>query len=194
MQNKTTGLIRPALTLFLALSLTTGLLYPFAATGLARVFFPEQAAGSLIERDGQVVGSRLIGQYFSEPRYFWGRPSATAPMAYNGASSGGSNLGPTNPALAEAARARADALRQADPGNLAPIPLDLLTASGSGLDPHISPDAARYQAARVARERGLPLARVQALIDRHIERPWPAVLGQPVVNVLALNLALDAGV
>ncbi len=194
MQTKTTGLLRPALTLFAALSLTTGLLYPFATTGLARVFFPEQAAGSLIERDGQIVGSRLIGQYFSEPRYFWGRPSATAPMAYNGASSGGSNLGPTNPALAEAARSRADALRQADPGNPAPIPVDLLTASGSGLDPHISPDAARYQAARVARERGLPLARVQALIDRHIERPWPAVLGQPVVNVLALNLALDAGV
>ncbi|ANY17359.1 potassium-transporting ATPase subunit KdpC [Bordetella pseudohinzii] len=194
MQTKTTALIRPALTLFVALSLATGLLYPFAATGLARVFFPEQAAGSLVERHGQAVGSRLIGQYFSEPRYFWGRPSATAPMAYNGASSGGSNLGPTNPALAEAARARAEALRQADPGNPAPIPVDLLTASGSGLDPHISPEAARYQAARVARERGLPLARVQALIDRHVERPWPTILGQPVVNVLALNLALDAGV
>lgn len=133
MQTKTTALIRPALTLFVALSLATGLLYPFAATGLARVFFPEQAAGSLVERHGQAVGSRLIGQYFSEPRYFWGRPSATAPMAYNGASSGGSNLGPTNPALAEAARARAEALRQADPGNPAPIPVDLLTASGLSL-------------------------------------------------------------
>ncbi|AZY50037.1 potassium-transporting ATPase subunit KdpC [Bordetella avium] len=194
MQTKTIPLVRPALMLFIALSLITGLLYPFVTTGLAQLLFPSQAAGSLIERNGKIVGSQLIGQHFSEPRYFWGRPSATAPMAYNGVSSGGSNLGPTNPALAEAARARAQALHQADPDNKAPIPVDLLTASGSGLDPHISPEAARYQAARVARERGLPLERVQALIDRHIEQPGLAILGQPVVNVLALNLALDDGV
>ncbi|MBN3266339.1 potassium-transporting ATPase subunit KdpC [Bordetella bronchiseptica] len=183
--------LRAALVIFLALSLLVGLLYPLATTGVARLLWPFQAGGSLLEQDGRVVGSALIGQSFSDPRYFWGRPSATAPMPYNAAASGGSNLGPSNPALAQAVQARIAALRAADPANPAPIPVDLATASGSGLDPHISPAAASYQAARVARARGLPAATVEQLIARHTERPAPDILGEPVVNVLALNLALD---
>ncbi|BCY21467.1 potassium-transporting ATPase subunit C [Bordetella pertussis] len=183
--------LRAALVIFLALSVLVGLLYPLATTGVARLLWPFQAGGSLLEQDGRVVGSALIGQSFTDPRYFWGRPSATAPMPYNAAASGGSNLGPANPALAQAVRARIAALRAADPGNPAPIPVDLATASGSGLDPHISPAAAGYQAARVARARGLPTATVEQLIARHTERPVPDILGEPVVNVLALNLALD---
>ncbi|CPL28355.1 potassium-transporting ATPase subunit C [Bordetella pertussis] len=183
--------LRAALVIFLALSVLVGLLYPLATTGVARLLWPFQAGGSLLEQDGRVVGSALIGQSFTDPRYFWGRPSAIAPMPYNAAASGGSNLGPANPALAQAVRARIAALRAADPGNPAPIPVDLATASGSGLDPHISPAAAGYQAARVARARGLPTATVEQLIARHTERPVPDILGEPVVNVLALNLALD---
>lgn len=186
------AVLRPALTLFVALSLVTGLAYPLASTGLASLLFPQQAAGSLIERDGTLVGSRLIGQAFSEPKYFWGRPSATAPMAYNAAASGGANLGPTNPALASAIAARAQALRDADPGNDAPVPVDLVTASGSGLDPHISPAAAEYQVARVARARGLATEPVRALVAAHTFAPALGLLGEPVVNVLELNLALDA--
>ncbi|MHA7678699.1 potassium-transporting ATPase subunit KdpC [Cupriavidus sp. PET2-C1] len=187
------GLLRPMLTIFVVLSAVTGLLYPGVITGISRAVFPHEAAGSLIVKDGRVVGSELIGQPFSDPKYFWGRLSATAPMPYNAAASGGSNLGPSNPALTDAARARIDALREADPGNKAPVPVDLVTASGSGLDPQISPAAAQYQAARVARLRGLPLERVEALVAANTEKPLLAVMGDPVVNVLQLNLALDAG-
>jgi len=183
-------LLRPALVLLACLSALTGLLYPAAVTGAAQALFPWQAQGSLLEQGGQAVGSALIGQPFSDPRNFRSRPSATAPMPYNGAASGGSNLGPLNPALAEAVQARVQALREADPGNTAPVPVDLVTASASGLDPHISPAAARYQAARVARLRGLPEATVQTLIDKNTEAPLWGLLGQPRVNVLALNLAL----
>lgn len=185
------GILRPALTVFAALSLVTGLAYPFLATGIAAAVFPHEAAGSLVQRDGKVVGSEWIGQSFTSPQYFWSRPSATAPMPYNAAASGGSNLGPRNPALAEAIEARIAALKAADPGNAAPVPVDLVTASGSGLDPHISPAAAAYQADRVARARGLPRSEVDALIDAHTDKPSLAVLGDPVVNVLMLNLALD---
>ncbi|NUA28835.1 potassium-transporting ATPase subunit KdpC [Cupriavidus basilensis] len=186
------GLLRPMLTIFVVLSAVTGLLYPGVITGISRAVFPHEAAGSLIVKDGRVIGSELIGQPFSDPKYFWGRLSATAPMPYNAAASGGSNLGPSNPALTDAARARIDALREADPGNKAPVPVDLVTASGSGLDPQISPGAAQYQAARVARLRGLPLERVEALVAANTEKPLLAVMGDPVVNVLQLNLALDA--
>lgn len=185
------GILRPALTVFAALSLVTGLAYPFLTTGIAAAVFPQQAAGSLIEQDGKVVGSESIGQAFSSPQYFWGRPSATAPMPYNAAASGGSNLGPRNPVLAEAIQARIAALKAADPGNDAPVPVDLVTASGSGLDPHISPAGAAYQADRVARARNLPRAEVDALIRAHTATPWLRVLGDPAVNVLTLNLALD---
>lgn len=185
------GLLRPALTIFVGLAVVTGLLYPGAVTGIARAVFPHEAAGSLIEQNGKVVGSALIGQPFSEPKYFWGRLSATAPMPYNAAASVGSNLGPSNPALTDAARARIEALQAADPDNKAPVPVDLVTASASGLDPHISPAAARYQAARVARLRGLPVAQVEALIAANTEGPGLAVFGEPGVNVLKLNLALD---
>lgn len=186
------GMLRPALTLLVALSIVTGLLYPGVVTGIARAVFPHEAAGSLIVRDGKVVGSELIGQPFSDPKYFWGRLSATAPMPYNAAASVGSNLGPTNPALTDAAKARIDALREADPGNDKPVPVDLVTASGSGLDPHISPAAAQYQAARVARLRGVPVAKVEALIAANTRSPGLDVFGEPGVNVLELNLALDA--
>ena len=186
------GMLRPALTVFVALSIITGLLYPGLVAGIARTVFPHEAAGSLIVKDGKAVGSELIGQPFSDPKYFWGRLSATAPMPYNGAASVGSNLGPTNPALTDAAKARIDALREADPGNNAPVPVDLATASGSGLDPHISVAAAQYQAARVARLRGLPTLKVEALIAANTEGPGLGVLGEPGVNVLKLNLALDA--
>jgi K+-transporting ATPase ATPase C chain len=184
-------LIRPATTLFVLLSAVTGVLYPLAVTGVAQAAFPEQAAGSLVMKDGRVVGSALIGQGFGDPKYFWGRPSATSPMAYNGANSGGSNQGPTNPALVDAVRGRLDALRAADPGNTAPVPVDLVTASASGLDPEISVAAARYQAARVARVRGLPPAVVDGLIARHTTGRLLGLLGEPRVNVLALNLDLD---
>lgn len=184
-------LLRPALVVFVLLSGLTGLLYPAAVTGLAQSLFPRQAAGSLVEANGQVVGSELIGQNFSSPRYFWGRPSATGPMANNAANSGGSNQGPTNPALVDAVKGRIEALKAADPGNTDTIPVDLVSASASGLDPHISMAAARYQAARVARERGLPLEAVQRLIQANTESRDLAVLGEPRVNVLMLNLALD---
>ncbi|MEH3086937.1 MAG: potassium-transporting ATPase subunit KdpC [Xylophilus ampelinus] len=186
------SILRPTLVLFAALTLVTGGLYPLAVTGAARVAFPQQAAGSLVLRGGQPVGSALIGQSFSDPGHFWGRPSATAPMAYNAQASGGSNQGPTNPALTDAVKARIDALRSADPDNRDPVPVDLVTASASGLDPHISPAAALYQAGRVARNRSLPLETVRALIARHTEQPRAGWLGEPRVNVLALNLALEA--
>jgi len=185
------GLLRPALTLFIVLSLITGLAYPLLVTGIAQTAFPGAANGSLIEQGGKVIGSRLIGQPFSDPKHFWSRPSATGPMAYNASVSSGSNLGPLNPALAEAVKARIEALRAADPGNTTPVPVDLITASGSGLDPHISRAAADYQAARVAKARGLPEAQVRALIDRHTEGAWLGFIGEARVNVLALNLALD---
>jgi len=185
------SMLRPALTLFVTLSVVTGLLYPVAVTGVGKALFPKQAAGSLIERDGRTVGSALIGQNFSSPKYFWGRPSATSPMANNAGSSGGSNLGPLNPALAEAIKGRIEALRAADPGNTEPVPADLVTASASGLDPEITPAAALYQAARVARERTLPVATVKSLIEAHTSgRDW-GLFGEPRVNVLKLNLALD---
>ncbi len=184
--------IRPALTMLVILTLLTGLAYPLAVTGLAQLFFPDQANGSLIIRDGKVIGSQLIGQYFDKPEYFWPRPSATTPFPYNAAASGGSNLGPTNPALIEAVKARVAALRAADPGNELPIPVDLVTASGSGLDPHISPAAALYQLKRVARTRGLDENTVQALVTQHTEGRQFGLLGERRVNVLLLNLALDS--
>ena len=162
----TGGLLRPTLTLFVVLSLIT--------------------------QGGKAVGSELIGQSFTEPGHFWGRPSATAPMPYNASASGGSNLGPTNPALTDTVKARIEALRAADPGNTRPVPVDLVTASASGLDPHISPAAAAYQSERVARARGLPVGQVQALVQQHTDNPWLGLLGEPRVNVLALNLALDS--
>ena len=184
--------LKPALLSLLVLTVLTGVVYPLVVTGLAQLLFPSQANGSLIVVDGNVVGSRLIGQPFDDPKYFWSRASATGPVAYNGEASSGSNLGPLNDALTDAVRGRIEALRAADPGNTAPIPADLVTASGSGLDPHISPAAARYQAARVARVRGLTEAQVLALVDEHTTgRQW-GVLGEPVVTVLPLNLALDA--
>ncbi|AQV96762.1 potassium-transporting ATPase subunit C [Cupriavidus necator] len=185
------GLVRPMVVVFIALSLITGLLYPGVITAISKAVFPHQAGGSLIEKDGRAIGSELIGQPFSDPKYFWGRLSATAPMPYNPAASAGSNLGPTNPALTDAARARIDALHAADPDNQAPVPVDLVTASGSGLDPHISPAAAGYQAARVARVRGIPVEQVKQLIAANTEAPLLPVWGDPGVNVLKLNLALD---
>ena len=184
--------LRPALVLFLLLTLLTGFLYPLLVTALAQLLFPHQAGGSIVLRDGRAVGSRLIGQSFSDPRYFWSRPSATTPQPYNGTASTGSNLGPLNPQLTAAVRTRIAALRAADPTNSAPVPIDLVTASGSGLDPEISLAAANYQAARVARARGLAPERVQALIAQHTEGRLLGVIGEPRVNVLELNLALDA--
>ena len=186
------NILRPALVLFVLLSAITGIVYPLAVTGTAQAVFPAQAAGSLIVRDGVTVGSTLIGQNFSDPKHFWGRPSATAPMAYNGAASGGANQGPLNPALADAVKGRIEALRAADPGNTVPVPVDLVTASASGLDPDISPAAAHYQAARVARLRNLPVDQVEQLIDAHTQGALWGVLGEARINVLALNLALDA--
>ena len=186
------NILRPALVLFLVLTLLTGVAYPLLVTGLAQWLFPAQAAGSLILRDGKPVGSSLIGQNFTDPGHFWGRPSATSPMPYNASASGGSNQGPLNPALVDAVKGRIDALRAADPGNASPVPVDLVTASASGLDPHISPAAARYQAARVARACNLPLEKVQQLVAQETEAPWLGLLGEPRVHVLRLNLALDA--
>lgn len=186
------NIFRPALVLFVVLTLITGLAYPLVVTGAAQALFPEQAAGSLMFREGKPVGSSLIGQNFSDPGNFWGRPSATSPMPYNASGSSGSNQGPLNPALVDAVKGRIDALRAADPGNTAPVPVDLVTTSASGLDPHISPAAARYQAARVARARNLPLDTVQALVAQHTEAPLFGFLGEPRVNVLRLNLALAA--
>ena len=183
--------LRPALTLFVALSLLAGLVYPLAVTGVAQLAFADRANGSLIVRDDRVIGSELIGQSFADPKHFCSRPSATSPMPYNAANSGGSNLGPTNPALADAVKARIAALREADPGNTAPVPVDLVTASASGLDPHISRAAADYQAARVARARALPESRVRELIAQHTEGPALGFIGAPRVQVLRLNLALD---
>jgi len=184
-------LIRPAVTLFILLSVITGLIYPLLVTGISQALFPEQAAGSLIERDGKRVGSRLIGQPFTDPKYFWGRPSATGPYPYNAAASGGSNLGPLNPALKEAVESRVSVLRAADPGNAAPVPVDLVTASASGLDPHISPAAAEYQVTRVARARGLAPETVRNLMAMRTENRQWGIFGEPRVNVLELNLALD---
>jgi len=186
------NIFRPALVLFVLLSALTGLIYPMAVTGAAKAVFPAQADGSLVVLDGTTVGSKLIGQNFSDPKHFWGRPSATAPQPYNASASGGSNQGPLNPALADAVKARVEALRAADPGNTAPVPVDLVTASASGLDPDISPAAAQYQAARVARVRGMPVEQVDALIARNTEAPMWGLLGESRVNVLALNIALDA--
>jgi len=186
------SILRPALALFAALTLACGVLYPLLVTGVAQAAFPVQANGSLVEQDGQVVGSRLIGQSFSAPGYFWGRPSATAPMANNGGGSSGSNQGPLNPALQEAVKGRIAALRALDPGNTAPVPVDLVTSSASGLDPEISVAAARYQTARVARARQLPAQQVDALVEAHTERPFLGLFGAARVNVLALNMALDA--
>jgi K+-transporting ATPase ATPase C chain len=185
--------LRPAIVILLLLTLITGVAYPLAVTGIAQLAFPEQANGSLIKRGDKLVGSRLIGQSFSDPRYFWARPSATTPAPYNAASSSGSNLGPLNPALADAVKARVDALRAADPGNTSPVPVDLVTASASGLDPHISVAAAEYQAGRVAHARRMQESDVRALVARHTEGRQLGVFGEPRVNVLALNLALDAG-
>lgn len=183
--------LRPAISLFAVLSVITGIIYPLAVTGVAQGLFPHQANGSIVTLDGKPVGSALIGQQFTQPKYFWGRLSATGPYAYNAGASSGSNLGPLNPALTAAAKARIDALHAADPGNTQALPVDLVTASGSGLDPAISLAAARYQAARVARARNLSPERVTALIEQHTAHPWLGVFGEPRVNVLALNLALD---
>jgi K+-transporting ATPase ATPase C chain len=184
--------LRVAVVLFLVMTVITGVAYPLVVTGLADVVAPAAARGSLVERDGKVVGSTLIGQSFTSPKYFWGRPSATSPQADNGASSSGSNIGPTNPALIDAVKGHIDALRAADPDNKAPIPVDLVASSASGLDPEISPAAAHYQAARVARARNLPAAQVDALVGQYTQGRTFGVLGEPRVNVLALNLALDA--
>jgi K+-transporting ATPase ATPase C chain len=184
-------MMRPLLVLFALLTVVTGLAYPLAVTGIGRVFFADQASGSLVRRGGAVVGSSLIGQSFQEPKYFWGRLSATAPMPNNGAGSGASNLGPTNPALIDAVRGRIEALKAADPGNVASIPVDLVTASGSGLDPHISPAAALYQVMRVARARHLDPIRLRQLVVAHVEEPQWGIFGEARVNVLLLNLDLD---
>ena len=186
------SLFRPALALLLVFTVLLGLVYPAAITGVSRVLFPAQATGSLLRDGDRVVGSSLIGQPFDDPRYFWGRPSATGPVPYNAAASSGSNQGPLNPALADAVKGRIEALRAADPGSTAPVPVDLVTASGSGLDPHISVAAALYQVPRVAKARGQSTAQLQALIAQYREGKRFGFMGEPRVNVLQLNLALDA--
>ena len=185
------GQFLPALRMLAVLTMLTGVVYPYLVTCIAQVAFPRAANGSLIPGDGKPLGSSLVGQPFDDPKYFWGRPSATAPMPYNAAASAGSNQGPRNPALADAVRDRIKALRDADPGNTMPVPVDLVTASGSGLDPQISVAAAEYQAGRVARVRGMPVDRVRVLVAQNTEGRTLGVLGEPRVNVLALNLALD---
>ncbi|HME40830.1 MAG TPA: potassium-transporting ATPase subunit KdpC [Steroidobacteraceae bacterium] len=184
-------MLRPLLVIFAVLTVLAGLVYPLAVTGIGKALFPGQVSGSLLMRDGKTVGSSLIGQSFQEPKYFWGRLSATSPMPNNGASSGGSNFGPTNPALLDAVKARIDALKAADPGNSLPIPVDLVTASGSGLDPQVSPAAALYQVARVARERHMDPVKVRQFVVSKIEAPQWGIFGEARVNVLLLNLALD---
>lgn len=183
--------LKPAIMSYLLLTLITGLIYPLAVTGVAQIIFPNQANGSLIVQNGQAVGSTLIGQPFDDPKYFWGRLSATSPYPYDAAASGGSNLGPTNPALIDEVKARVDALHAADPQNAAPIPVDLVTSSGSGLDPNISVAAALYQLPRVARVRGMSEAQVRSLVDQFTEGRTFGILGEPRVNVLELNLVLD---
>ncbi len=184
--------LRPAIVSFAVLSLVTGVAYPLLVTGISQATMSDQANGSLIVKDGKTVGSSLIGQSFSDPKYFWGRPSATGPVPNNAGASSGSNLGPTNPALLDAVKARVQALRDADPGNSAAVPVDLVTASASGLDPHISPAAAEYQLARVARVRNINPAALRKLVAEHTEARQFGILGEPRVNVLELNLALDA--
>ena len=184
--------IRPALVIFLLLTVFTGGIYPLVVTGIGTSVFGHQAAGSLILKDGKVIGSSLIGQNFADPKYFWGRPSATSPMPYNPLASSGSNQGPLNPALTDAVKGRIEALRTADPGTTAAVPIDLVTASGSGLDPHISVAAANYQVARVARLRGLQPEQVNALVAKHAQGRFLGLFGEPRINVLELNLALDA--
>jgi K+-transporting ATPase ATPase C chain len=184
-------MIRNSLMSLLVFTILTGIIYPLAVTGIAQVIFPRQANGSIISKNGKAVGSKLIGQQFDDPKYFWGRLSATTPYPYNGGSSSGSNLGPNNPDLMKAVQARIDALHGADPGNGAKIPVDLVTASGSGLDPHISPAAAEYQIHRVAKIRGLDDAKVRDIIANNTKGRWLGVVGEPVVNVLELNFALD---
>lgn len=189
--------LRAAVVSLLAFTVITGFAYPLLVTGIAQAAFPHQANGSIVEKDGKAVGSSLVGQPFDDPRYFWGRLSATAdsngkPLAYNAAASTGSNLGPTNPALVDEVKGRIDALRAADPGNTQPIPIDLVTSSGSGLDPDISPAAATYQVPRVARARGLDEARVRELVEQHTQDRQLGFLGEPRVNVLELNMAMDA--
>jgi K+-transporting ATPase ATPase C chain len=183
--------IRASLIVLVVLTVVTGAIYPLVVTGIAQVAFPAQANGSLVVEGGKLVGSALIGQPFDDPKYFWPRPSATSPFPDNAGASSASNQGPLNAALAQAVQGRVDALRAADPGNTAPVPVDLVTASGSGLDPHISPAAALYQVPRVARGRKLDPETVRRLVERHIEGRTLGVLGEPRVNVLALNLTLD---
>jgi K+-transporting ATPase ATPase C chain len=184
------SLLRQAVVVFIAMTAITGVAYPALMTVIAQIVFPHQANGSLVERDDKVVGSELIGQVFDDPRYFWGRPSATSP-AYHGGASTGSNFGPTNPAQLDAVRGRVQKIREAHPDQSGPIPVDLVTASGSGLDPHISPAAAEFQVNRVAKTRGLEAQAVRDLVSEHTEGRALGVLGEPRVNVLMLNLALD---
>jgi K+-transporting ATPase ATPase C chain len=186
------NILRPVLVTFTVLTLVTGVAYPLAVTGIGQALFPTQAGGSLIQRDGKTVGSALIGQNFTDPGHFWGRPSATGPQPNNAIASSGSNQGPLNPALVDAVKGRVEALRAADPGNTLPVPVELVTASASGLDPHISPAAAGFQVQRVAKARNLDATKVRALVVDNTQSPMLGLMGEPVVNVLRLNLALDA--
>jgi K+-transporting ATPase ATPase C chain len=186
------AVVRPCLVLLGLMTILTGVAYPFIVTGLAQALFPHQANGSLIVHNGKVVGSQLIGQSFEDARYFWGRPSATSPVPYNAGASAGSNLGPTNPTLLELVQARVTKVRQMHPGQSGPIPADLVTASASGLDPHITPAAAYFQTKRVAQARSLDAGRVRTLVSAHVEEAFLKTWGERRVNVLRLNLALDA--